>query len=70
MSDNFFHENNLSSFYIPIKAEVKHYSNILGILDKLELDKNLETMGESFTKIIASEISYAFDGRFIRIKET
>ena len=62
-------ETVLSPFYIPLKSEVKHFASMIGILDKLELDKNLEQMGFSFTKIIQSEISYAADGRLIRTQK-
>lgn len=62
MHETSTHESSLSSYYIPLKNDIKHYSSIIGILDKLELDKNLESMGQSFTRIIESEIKYAVDG--------
>ena len=59
----------LSAFYLPIKNEVKHFSSVIGILDKLELDKNLEHMGASFTQIIQAEMEYAVEGGLSRAEE-
>lgn len=66
MSEASTPEGSLSAYYIPLKNDVKHYSSIIGILDKLELDKNLEAMGHSFTTIIESEMQYAIQGLIIR----
>lgn len=62
-------EQSLSAFYLPLKNDVKHFSSIIGILDKLELDKNLELLGLSFTRIMESELSYAVVGWFTRTQE-
>ena len=59
----------LSAFYLPIKNEVKHFSSVIGILDKLELDKNLDYMGTSFTQIIQAEMEYAVEGEVTRTEE-
>ena len=62
-------EQSLSAFYLPLKNDVKHFSSIIGILDKLELDKNLELLGISFTRILESELNYAIVGGLIRTAE-
>ena len=62
-------EPTLSSFYLPIKNEVKHLSSIIGILDKLELDRNLELMGIAFTSVIKSEVEYATNGSLNRTSQ-
>lgn len=70
MADHSHIEPCLSAFYLPLKNDVKHFSSIIGILDKLELDKNLELLGMSFSRIIDSELSYAVVGRISRAPET
>lgn len=62
MADTPPQETSLSAFYLPLKNDVKHFSSIIGILDKLELDKNLELLGLSFSRIMESELSYAILG--------
>ena len=69
MADHPHLEPSLSAFYLPLKNDVKHFSSIIGILDKLELDKNLELLGMSFSRIIDSELSYAVVGLLTRAPE-
>lgn len=69
MTENRNHEYPISQFYLPLKNDVKHFSSIIGILDKLELDKNLENLGFSFTNIFDSEINYALSGIFKRTQK-
>lgn len=51
-----------SAFFNPIKHDIKHFTNILGILEKIEGDQTLERLGNIFTDILNSERHFAETG--------
>lgn len=57
---------NSSKYYESVKTEVKHLSNIMGILEKIEMDRNLEVLGSLLSEILRQETFYAFSGFLIR----
>lgn len=51
-----------SSFYSHVKTDLKLYSNMSCILEKVESDGHLQTLGASVASIFAQEISFAIKG--------
>jgi hypothetical protein len=56
----------LSPFFGPIRNEIKHYSNIISILEKVEFDRNLELLGQTFNQIFREELRFARTGFLTR----
>lgn len=59
-----------SAFYSHVKTDLKLYSNMACILEKVESDGHLQSLGASVASIFAQEISFAIKGRLIRAEET
>lgn len=59
-----------SPFYSKVKNEVRVFSNVGCILDKVEQDGNLMLISNTFQQIFQKEFMYAVFGYIIRTKET
>ena len=59
----------ISQFFYQVKDQIKHFSNIVGILEKLEMDQHMTTLGGLFSEIIQKEKSFAFKGSLNRVTE-
>ena len=65
MSIDFF-----SQFFMQVRNDVKSLANIMGILEKVEYDKNLDFLGSKFSEILEKETMYANNGELIRAYQT
>lgn len=50
-----------------VRNEVKTLTNIIGILEKIEYDQNLDFLGAKFSEILEKETIYAKNGYLKRI---
>ncbi len=66
MSSVGFSQNCNPPLYAQIKNEVRHYSNILCILDKVEADAYLSLLNSSFQFIFQKETLFALSGLITR----
>lgn len=58
-----------SRFYGQVKNSARLYSNLPSILEKVESDGHLVSLGKAVAAIIASELSFASAGFLIRAKK-
>ena len=61
--------HNEGTFISKIKSETKIFANINYILEKIENDGYFETIQSTFHQIFNKEMTFAVQGRLIRIKE-
>jgi len=56
----------VSPLYIEVRTRLKAYTNVLSILDKVEGDSHLSSLGSSFESIFHQEMVFAVTGELIR----
>ena len=59
----------LSVYYSKLRSEIKVYSNVTCILDKIESDNNMSLLTTTFQHILDQEMVYAVSGKLIRAQE-
>jgi hypothetical protein len=59
-----------SPLYTEIRARLRAYTNVLSILEKVEGDSHLSSLGSSFESIFHQEMVFAVSGRLIRAQAT
>jgi hypothetical protein len=60
------HRSTSSAYYTSLKSDIKIYSNVFSILDKIEADGYLSLLTSSLQFIFQKEISFAVSGKVIR----
>jgi hypothetical protein len=70
MKLQFESETSLPNLFNLVKSEIKAFSNISGILEKINYDDNFNMLGKSFLEIFDFETVYAFTGRLTSAEET
>ncbi len=60
----------LSPFFGLVRNEIKHFATITSILEKLEFDRNLESIGQLFSDIMRQEVAFAKRGELKRTRKT
>jgi len=60
----------LSVYYSKLRNDIKVYSNVTCILDKIESDNNMSLMTTTFQHIFDQEMVYAVSGKLTRAQET
>ncbi len=55
-----------SDYYSKLRSDIKVYSNVTCILDKIESDNNMSLLTSAFEHILDQEMIYAVSGRLTR----
>jgi hypothetical protein len=69
VQESSLHRSSTSSYYTSLKSDVKVYTNVFSILDKIEADGYLSLLTSSLQFIFQKEISFAVSGKFTRNKQ-
>jgi len=59
-----------SPLYTEVRARLRAYTNVLSILEKVEGDSHLSSLGNSFESIFHQEMVFAVAGKLIRAQAT
>jgi hypothetical protein len=59
----------LSAYYSKLRSDVKVFSNVTCILDKIESDNNMSLLTNTFQHIFDQEMVYAISGELTRTEE-
>ena len=59
----------ISEYFGQLRSDTHVFASIGFILEKIERDKNLKTLGELFKEIFAKEIAYAIEGKLTRAQK-
>jgi hypothetical protein len=62
-------DNISGALFDSVKSEVRSYSNIISILEKIHYDENFALLGKTFFDILDFETVYAYTGRVMRAEE-